>query len=301
MTSKALRLYGSDLTLSSDSLSLSGYMANVQDIPLISAEEEQALFQRFKENNDLEAASTLVMSHLRFVVYIAKSYIGYGIPLEDLIQEGNLGLMKSVKKFDTSRGTRLLTCAVYWIKSQIHEYIQKNWRIVKTITSKAQRKLFLHLNKYQKKGIWFSDNEASDIAKELDVTVDDVFKMEKHLKHRDNYIDEFGDEDQNTDPLRAPQKYLSDQSLEPLSMIESQSTQDLSKSMINGAITNLDQRSQDIITKRWLSLQKQKLKDLSAQYGISIERIRQIENEALRKMKTYFEQNNLTQNLQFES
>ncbi len=299
MTGKALRLYGSDLTLSSDSLA--GYMASIQDIPPLSAEKELALFKRFKENNDLDAAKTLVMSHLKFVVYIAKSYTGYGIPLEDLIQEGNLGLMKSVKKYDISRGTRLITCAVYWIKSQIHEYIQKNWRIVKTITSKAQRKLFLKLNTYQKKGVWFSDNEALDIARELDVTVDDVFKMEKHLKYQDNYIDEHNDDDQNKDPLRVSRKYLSDHTVDPLSIIESQSTETLSKNVITGALQNLDSRSQDIIKKRWLTPNKHKLKELSAYYGVSIERIRQIENEALRKMKAYFEYNNLTQHLQFKS
>lgn len=265
---------------------LSSYLGYAKSIPVLSAEEEKKLFQRFQLENDLEAARTIILSHLRFVVYIAKSYVGYGIPVEDLIQEGNVGLMKSVKRFELSHGVRLASFAVHWIKAEIHEYVLKNWRLVKVATTKAQRKLFFNLRKAKKKLDWISEDEAEQIARDLNVKTSEVFEMESRLHQRDSFFDaSFGDRvEDEVSSDSAKSFHLEDHSTRPDLICEyDQSTSDATEAL-REAILKLDERSQDIINSRWYT--ETSLKVLAEKYDISLERVRQIEAAAIKKLKT---------------
>jgi len=280
MTGSELAIVNHQLTSSIDCLEL--YLNKIRDIPILSADEEAALFKKLRQTNDVGSARILIISHLRFVVYIAKSYAHYGIPLEDLIQEGNIGLMKSVKRYDLSQGTRLITYAIYWIKAQIHEYIQKNWKIVKAVTSKAQRKLFIHLNKNLHSNKWLTQDEAMEISKALNVHTDAIFQMEAELKNSDFYLNDEAS-DGNTTPISS----ISDESWSPQILIENEMKGEKTKKLIYKALKKLHPRERHIIINRWLSPKKQKLRELACLYGISEERVRQIEKESLKKMRNY--------------
>ena len=263
--------------------SLQSYLDSLQQIPILSREEEQDLFKDFHETNDLDAARTLVLSHLRYVAYIARSYTGYGLPLEDLIQQGNVGLMKSVKRFDTSRNVRLVTFAVHWIKSEIHEYILKNWKIVKIATTKAQRKLFFNLRKAKSRLGWFNADEVELVANDLNVKPSEVLEMESRLGNFDESFDAPADED---DLIVGPSNYLSlGEQEDPAWVASSDEVTSLKSEGLAVALAALDERSRDIVEKRWLMDEKMGLKELSQQYGVSMERIRQIEKKAFEKMQ----------------
>ena len=263
--------------------SLQSYLDSLQQIPILSREEEQDLFKDFHETNDLDAARTLVLSHLRYVAYIARSYIGYGLPLEDLIQQGNVGLMKSVKRFDASRNVRLVTFAVHWIKSEIHEYILKNWKIVKIATTKAQRKLFFNLRKAKSRLVWFNSDEVELVANDLNVKPSEVLEMESRLGNFDESFDAPADED---DFIVGPSNYLSlGEQEDPAWVASSDEVTSLKAEGLAVALAALDERSRDIVEKRWLMDEKMGLKELSQQYGVSMERIRQIEKKAFEQMQ----------------
>jgi len=263
--------------------SLQSYLDSLQQIPILSREEEQDLFKDFHETNDLDAARTLVLSHLRYVAYIARSYTGYGLPLEDLIQQGNVGLMKSVKRFDASRNVRLVTFAVHWIKSEIHEYILKNWKIVKIATTKAQRKLFFNLRKAKSRLGWFNSDEVELVANDLKVKPSEVLEMESRLGNFDESFDAPADED---DFIVGPSNYLSlGEQEDPAWVASSDEVTSLKAEGLAVALAALDERSRDIVEKRWLMDEKMGLKELSQQYGVSMERIRQIEKKAFEQMQ----------------
>ena len=261
---------------SSDALNY--YLAQLRETPLLSKEQEEELFHRLQNSEDVDAARKLVMSHLRFVVHIAKSYKGYGLPLLDIIQEGNVGLMKAVKKFDPSKKVRLLSFAIYWIRAEIHEFVLKNWRIVKVATTKAQRKLFFKLRSKKTSSNWLSEQEANDIASELNVDSKTVKLMESRLSGTDVAFDPI-EEDEN-----APAGYLT-QNTNPLSVLETQDSNDDSSKKLNLALNKLDERSRDIILQRFLSEKKPTLDELSKKYSVSKERIRQIEEKSLNSLK----------------
>ena len=261
---------------SSDALNY--YLAQLRETPLLSKEQEEELFSRLQNSEDMDAARKLVMSHLRFVVHIAKSYKGYGLPLLDVIQEGNVGLMKAVKKFDPSKKVRLLSFAIYWIRAEIHEFVLKNWRIVKVATTKAQRKLFFKLRSKKTSSNWLSDKETDDIASELNVDSKTVKLMEGRLSGSDIAFDPI-EEDEN-----APSSYLT-QNSNPLSLLEIQDSESDNSEKISFALSKLDERSRDIISQRFLSENKPTLDDLSKKYNVSKERIRQIEEKSLHKLK----------------
>jgi RNA polymerase sigma-32 factor len=251
---------------------------------MLSAEEENSLAQRWQEQQDLDAAQSLVLSHLRFVVHIARSYSGYGLPQADLIQEGNIGLMKAVKRFDPTVGVRLVSFAVYWIRAEIHEYILRNWRIVKVATTKAQRKLFFNLRSAKQRLGWFNNDEVESVANELGVTAKDVREMESRMSGQDVGFDQPDDDDDDR-PMFSPVGYLEDMSQEPSRMVEDAEWEDHSKQRLMTALQSLDERSRDIITQRWLSEQKSTLHELADKYSISAERIRQLENNAIKKLR----------------
>jgi len=261
---------------SSDALNY--YLAQLRETPLLTKEQEEELFQRLQNSDDMDAARKLVMSHLRFVVHIAKTYNGYGLPLLDVIQEGNVGLMKAVKKFDPSKKVRLLSFAIYWIRAEIHEFVLKNWRIVKVATTKAQRKLFFKLRSKKTSSSWLSEQETQDIASELNVDSKTVKLMERRLSGTDVAFDPV-DEDDNS-----PASYLT-QNTNPLSLLEIQDTDNDNAMKLNVALDKLDDRSKDIISQRFLSDNKPTLDDLSKKYNVSKERIRQIEEKSLATLK----------------
>jgi RNA polymerase sigma-32 factor len=261
---------------SSDTLDY--YLAQLRETPLLTKEQEEELFQRLQNSDDMDAARKLVMSHLRFVVHIAKTYKGYGLPLLDVIQEGNVGLMKAVKKFDPSKKVRLLSFAIYWIRAEIHEFVLKNWRIVKVATTKAQRKLFFKLRSKKTSSSWLSEQETQDIASELNVDSKTVKLMESRLSGTDVAFDPV-DEDDNS-----PASYLT-QNTNPLSLLEIQDTDNDNAMKLNVALDKLDDRSKDIISQRFLSDNKPTLDDLSKKYNVSKERIRQIEEKSLATLK----------------
>jgi len=261
---------------SSDALNY--YLAQLRETPLLTKEQEEELFQRLQNSDDMDAARKLVMSHLRFVVHIAKTYNGYGLPLLDVIQEGNVGLMKAVKKFDPSKKVRLLSFAIYWIRAEIHEFVLKNWRIVKVATTKAQRKLFFKLRSKKTSSSWLSEQETQDIASELNVDSKTVKLMERRLSGTDVAFDPV-DEDDNS-----PASYLT-QNTNPLSLLEMQDTDNDNAMKLNVALDKLDDRSKDIISQRFLSDNKPTLDDLSKKYNVSKERIRQIEEKSLATLK----------------
>ncbi|MEC8077608.1 MAG: RNA polymerase sigma factor RpoH [Pseudomonadota bacterium] len=261
---------------SSDALNY--YLAQLRETPLLSKEQEEELFYRLQNSEDVDAARKLVMSHLRFVVHIAKTYKGYGLPLLDIIQEGNVGLMKAVKKFDPSKKVRLLSFAIYWIRAEIHEFVLKNWRIVKVATTKAQRKLFFKLRSKKTSSSWLSEQETTDIASELNVDSKTVKLMENRLSSTDVAFDPLED-DENT-----PSSYLS-QNTNPLSVLEAQDSEDNNTKKLALALNQLDERSRDIISQRFLSENKPTLDELSKKYNVSKERIRQIEEKSLSLLK----------------
>ena len=261
---------------SSDALDY--YLAQLRETPLLTKEQEEELFSRLHNADDMDAARKLVMSHLRFVVHIAKTYKGYGLPLLDIIQEGNVGLMKAVKKFDPSKKVRLLSFAIYWIRAEIHEFVLKNWRIVKVATTKAQRKLFFKLRSKKTSSNWLSEKEADDIASELNVDANTVKLMENRLSGTDVAFDPVDDED------NAPSAYLT-QNTNPLSLLEAQDSENDNSKKLAEALSELDERSRDIISQRFLSENKPTLDELSKKYKVSKERIRQIEEKSLTALK----------------
>ena len=263
--------------------SLESYLQAARNIPILSVEEERELATQLQEHGDLEAAQKLVLSHLRFVAHVARSYSGYGLALADLVQEGNIGLMKAVKRFDPTVGVRLISFAVYWIRAEIHEFILRNWRIVKVATTKAQRKLFFNLRSKKKKLGWFNDDEVGVVADDLGVKRSDVLEMEKRLSGLDIGFDGPDDNDENIAP--APANYLEDTSLEPSRLIEQSDWSENQEARLYTALKDLDERSRDILQQRWLTENKSTLHQLADKYGISAERIRQLENNAIKKLR----------------
>lgn len=281
MTS-ALATIDRDTMLAGPVGSLDSYIQAVGAIPVLSREDEQVLARRFHDEEDLEAARELVMAHLRFVVHIAKGYMGYGLPLGDLIQEGNIGLMKAVKRFDADFGVRLVSFAVHWIRAEIHEFVLKNWRIVKVATTKAQRKLFFNLRKSKKSLAWLSHAETEAVAKDLGVTPKEVTEMERRLSARDAIFDPAPDaSDENT---FSPAAFLPSPDSDPAKLVEAADWKHDATTRMTSALRDLDDRSRDIIESRWLAEQKMTLHDLADRYGISAERIRQVEANAIKKL-----------------
>lgn len=264
--------------------SIENYIQAVRSIPMLGADEERALAERYRHSNDLEAARTLVMSHLRFVVHIVQGYRGYGLPQADLIQEGNIGLMKAVKRFNPEVGVRLVSFAVHWIRAEIHEYILRNWRIVKVATTKAQRKLFFNLRSAKKHLGWLNHTEVQKMAEDLGVTPKDVLEMESRLSACDTSFDAPVDTDDDDDTL-APSGYLEDCRYDPSAMVEQEEHETSGHGQLHHALAALDPRSQDILKKRWLSETKATLQELADYYHVSAERIRQIESDAMKKLK----------------
>ena len=269
--------------------SLDNYLAAVGKLPRLEAEEEQALAIRFRENGDLEAARQLVMANLRFVAHVARGYMGYGLPLPDLIQEGNIGLMKAVKRFDPGMGVRLVSFAVHWIKAEIHEYIIQNWRIVKIATTKAQRKLFFNLRKHKTHLGSLTPEEANTVADELGVDVQCVYEMEGRLSSQDVAFDAPEDADEGERDMASPVHYLRQAHADPADLLEEDDWGDYKQQSLIRAIAELDDRSQDIVRSRWLSEEKLTLHDLAARYSVSAERIRQLENTAMKRIRRAME------------
>ena len=263
---------------------LAAYVQAVSAIPMLSKEREQELARDLFYHDNVDAAREMVMAHLRFVVHIARSYSGYGLAEADLIQEGNVGLMKAVKRFDPEKGVRLVSFAVHWIKAEMHEYILRNWRIVKVATTKAQRKLFFNLRSAKKTLSWLSADEAQAVADDLGVDVKEVHRMEGRLTSRDMAFDAPVDSDDD-DSWQAPQYYLEDLSSDPADSVESQDWKENSEQQLYLALGDLDDRSRDILARRWLAEEKSTLHELAAEYGISAERIRQLEQNAMKKLR----------------
>jgi len=262
--------------------SFAAYLAEVRQIPLLAAEEEYRLAVRLRDNKDLDAARQLVMGHLRFVVHIARSYSGYGLPLSELVQEGNIGLMKAVRRYEPDRKVRLITFAVHWIRAEIHEFILRNWRMVRVATTKAQRKLFFRLRGMRDGEHWLSQDEAQAIAGELNVPVKEVFEMESRLLGRDVAIEP----EQEEEAHLAPIAWLEAPNSDPAESLEQNDSQGFRLEQLESALAALDERSRDIIRRRWLvEGEKATLHELAAEYQVSAERIRQIEQAAMRKMR----------------
>jgi RNA polymerase sigma-32 factor len=272
-----------DLDLASPTGSLGAYIQAVGGIAVLSKEDEQALARRFREHDDLEAARELVMAHLRFVVHIAKGYTGYGLPIGDLIQEGNVGLMKAVKRFDPDFDVRLVSFAVHWIRAEIHEFVLRNWRIVKVATTKAQRKLFFNLRKSKKSLSWLSHAETQAVAKDLGVNPAEVTEMERRLSARDPGFDPLPDA-HDDDRAFSPAAYLPSPDADPAVLVEKTDWNDDATSRMREALTTLDDRSRHILESRWLTEEKQTLHKLADHFGVSAERIRQIEASAIKKL-----------------
>ncbi len=262
--------------------SLESYFQSVNKIPMLSAEEERLLAVRYREEGDLEAARQLVMSHLRFVVKVARGYSGYGLPQADLIQEGSVGLMKAVKRFDPTIGVRLVSFAVHWIRAEMHEYIIRNWKIVKIATTKAQRKLFFNLRSSKKRLAWLNKEEVDSVAKDLGVKPQEVIEMEKRLSSYDTSFD--APESYDDAPSFSPAAYLEDKRQSPEEELETSQLEGIQLEALSKAVEKLDERSKDIVNKRWLSDKKQTLHQLADEYGVSAERIRQLEKSAFKKM-----------------
>ncbi len=267
---------------------LNAYIRQIHNIPVLTAEEERELALRLEQQNDLAAAQQLIMSNLRFVIKIARGYTGYGLPLSDLIQEGNIGLMKAVKRFSASHEVRLISYAVHWIKSEIHEYVLRNWRIVKIATTKSQRKLFFKLRSSKKRLGWFTAEEVNDVAKTLGVKPETVVEMESRLSGSDVTFDpptSNNDDEQHFTPAA----YLTDGSMDPAHLLEHDDSRSQELSLMASSLKTLDDRSQNIIQRRWLNEGKATLHELADEYQVSAERIRQIEKNALNKMRAAFE------------
>ena len=263
--------------------SLDAYLERVSRIAVLSREQEHELAERFRSAGDLAAARQLVLSHLRFVVHIARGYSGYGLPIGDLIQEGNVGLMKAVKRFDPTLNVRLVSFAVHWIRAEIHEYVLRNWRLVKIATTKAQRKLFFNLRRLKKNLTWLSAEETAAVARDLGVSVAEVTEMEKRLAARDLSFDPAPDADD--EEAYSPAAYLPAPDADPAGQVEEAESADDSTDRLHGALSGLDVRSRDIVQRRWMSEDKATLHQLADKYGVSAERIRQIESSALGKLR----------------
>ena len=264
--------------------SLEGYIRAASEYPMLSAEEEKELAERLYYKEDLDAAKQLILSHLRFVIHVARGYSGYGLPQADLIQEGNIGLMKAVKRFNPEVGVRLVSFAVHWIKAEIHEYVLRNWRIVKVATTKAQRKLFFNLRKTKQRLGWFNENEVDLVAKELGVSKEDVIEMESRMTGADVGFDLPNDDSE--EETFAPSMYLEDKSSNFAAELEDENFETQAVDQLSAAMENLDARSQEIIKARWLDDNKATLHDWAAKYNISAERVRQLETNALKKLKS---------------
>lgn len=267
---------------------LNAYIQGTATVPILSVEEEKSLGEALYYEEDLDAARRMVMSHLRFVVHIARSYNGYGLPLADLIQEGNVGLMKAVRRFNPEKGVRLVSFAVHWIKAEIHEFILRNWRIVKIATTKSQRKLFFNLRSAKKQLQWLSADEAQAVAEDLGVEVKDVMEMEMRLTARDAAFDAPSDDDDDKVSY-APVYFLEDRAADPAQQVENQDYEDDNNQRLSQAVQSLDERSQNILQRRWLDDKKATLHQLAAEYGVSAERIRQLEKNAMKKVRTAME------------
>jgi RNA polymerase sigma-32 factor len=265
--------------------SIEAYVQDLHRIPMLTAEEELELAHRFRRENDLEAARRLVMSHLRFVVKIARGYQGYGLPMADLIQEGAIGLMKAVKRFDPSVGVRLVSFAVHWIKAEMHEFILRNWRIVKVATTKAQRKLFFNLRSTRRRLGWMGRDEVAEVAKELGVEVADVLEMEQRMNARDASFDTLPEEEEGH--AMVPAQYLEDTRFEPMQQLDVEQREGRQLEALHASLARLDARSRDIIARRWLAADGEKatLHELADRYGVSAERIRQLEANAMKKLR----------------
>jgi RNA polymerase sigma-32 factor len=264
--------------------SVDAYLERVSHIPVLNRDEELELTNRLHRDGDLQAARQLVMSHLRFVVHIARGYTGYGLPVSDLIQEGNVGLMKAVKRFDPTVGVRLVSFAVHWIRAEIHEYVLRNWRLVKVATTKAQRKLFFNLRRHKKNLGWLNDAETPAVARELGVEPKEVTEMEKRLSSRDLSFDPAPDAD-DEDGSYTPAAYLPQPDADPAVLIERDQWDGDVADRVGAALATLDERSQQILKRRWMTDDKATLHDLAAEYGVSAERIRQIEATAIKKLR----------------
>jgi len=262
------------------------YIRQVNNFPMLDAEEERELALRLQAQNDLEAAQRLIMSNLRFVVSIARGYMGYGLPFSDLIQEGNIGLMKAVKRFSTEHEVRLISYAVHWIKAEIHEFVLRNWRIVKIATTKAQRKLFFKLRSSKKRLGWFSQAEVNEVADKLGVKPETVLEMESRLNAHDLAYDNPLDDDE--DSHFAPAAYLSDMRADPAQQLEADDWRTQNENIMLSSLQHLDDRSRDIIQRRWLNDTKATLHELADEYQVSAERIRQLEKNALKKLRVAF-------------
>jgi RNA polymerase sigma-32 factor len=285
---EALALVSNNLPIPSALGSLEAYISATHRVPMLTQEEEQELAEQLRQDNDLDAAKRLVLSHLRFVVHVARGYQGYGLPLGDLVQEGNIGLMKAVKRFDPTLGVRLVSFAVHWIRAEMHEFILRNWRIVKVATTKAQRKLFFNLRKSKKRLGWLTHDEAQTVAKELGVPLATVLEMESRLSGRDVGFDAPTDSNDDDAPP-APVAYLVDHRADPYESLASNDHEENQLESLREGMSRLDQRSRDIITRRWLKDgEKATLQELADEYGVSAERIRQIEANAMKKMRALF-------------
>jgi RNA polymerase sigma-32 factor len=285
MTATALVARKNDFVLSGPIGSFDAYMDKVSRIPVLSREDENVLAKRFHDDGDLNAARELVLSHLRFVVHIARGYSGYGLPLGDVVQEGNVGLMKAVKRFDPNVGVRLVSFAVHWIRAEIHEYVLRNWRLVKVATTKAQRKLFFNLRKMKKNLAWLSAEETQAVARDLKVTPEEVTEMEKRLSARDLSFDPVPDSSEDGDETYSPAAYLPSPDSDPAIQIENAEWEDTTGDRLQAAMRTLDARARDILVSRWTGEAKATLHDLADRYGVSAERVRQIEANAIKKLR----------------
>jgi RNA polymerase sigma-32 factor len=283
MTTAALVAKPSALVFGGPVGSLDSYIDRVSQIPVLSKEDEVALATRFRSAADLDAARQLVLSHLRFVVHISRGYLGYGLPMGDLIQEGNVGLMKAVKRFDPNVGVRLVSFAVHWIRAEIHEYVLRNWRLVKVATTKSQRKLFFNLRRMKKNLAWLSEEETQAVAKDLGVEVSDVREMEQRLSARDMSFDPTPDADE--EEAYSPAMYLPATNADPAVEVEREEWEEDSTDRLMIAMEKLDDRSRDILKRRWMTDDKATLHELADEYGISAERVRQVETNAIKKLK----------------
>ena len=278
----------SAMTLPAVNDDLNGYISKISSFPVLSVEDEQSLARKYRDNDDLESAGQMVMSQLRFVVHLARSYSGYGLPLADLVQEGNIGLMKAVKRFDPDVGVRLISFAVHWIRAEIHEYVIRNWRIVKVATTKAQRKLFFKLRS-SKKGLgWFSAAEAAAVAKDLGVTQEQVYEMESRLTSGDMSFDATSADDGSEKRALRPAEYLFQDDVDPATAVENEDFANSQVTTLTAGMDQLDERSRDILQRRWLDDDsKSTLQELADEYSVSAERIRQIEKAAMNKLKAH--------------
>ncbi|MFK8066867.1 MAG: RNA polymerase sigma factor RpoH [Gammaproteobacteria bacterium] len=282
-------MINNELQLSLPTGSLDGYIQSVNRIPMLTAEEEIDLAERFQKNGDLDAARQLVMSHLRFVVKVARGYTGYGLAQNDLIQEGNIGLMKAVKRFNPLVGVRLVTYAVHWVRAEMHEFIIKNWRIVKVATTKEQRKLFFNLRSSKKRLGWLNQREVNEVAEDLGVKPQTVLEMEKRMSAHDASFDPGFDSDDD-DHVFSPGQFLqADKQFQPETQVEVDQHEHQQIDLLHKAMSTLDDRTKDIVAKRWLADKKVTLHDLADQYGVSAERIRQLETVAMQKLRTAME------------